>query len=223
MFGAPLMLLLVSGAAALNTGGAHAAGRRTAMVGAVRTGLICATASSAPAQPSRDHDSPESQPAPESSDPELPAWFDNAAEPPVPLTPPPPPLLSNDDLVNTKWTVQATPRDDSWLNGPVRQQEFTLLADSSVVWGASAGGFGTGGRWTLKDGMLEVIRTTPLGLVTGRDYYMAQARVDVNKDLQFELNGIIRSYNAIYPVMVIADFVATRLPGRFIRDVKEDS
>ena len=40
--------------------------------------------------------------------------------------------------------------------------------------------------------------------------------------LQFTLKGIIRSYNAIYPVMVIADFEATRLPGRFVRDVDDD-
>ena len=108
------------------------------------------------------------------------------------------------------------------MMGGVRSQEFTLLADNSVVWGGSAGGFGTGGRWTLKDGLLEVIRTTPLGLVTGRDYYMAQARAGVDAKLQFTLSGIIRSYNALYPVMVIADFEATRRPGRFVRDIPED-
>ena len=68
----------------------------------------------------------------------------------------------------------------------------------------------------MKDGIVEVIRTTPLGLLTGRDYYMAQALVQVDDNLQFRLNGIIRSYNAVYPVSVIADFEATRLPGRFV-------
>ena len=28
--------------------------------------------------------------------------------------------------------------------------------------------------------------------------------------------------NALYPVMVIADFEATRRPGRFVRDVEDD-
>ena len=92
----------------------------------------------------------------------------------------------------------------------------------SVVWGGSAGGFGTGGRWSLKDGLLEVIRSTPLGLVTGRDYYMAKASAGVDDKLRFTLSGIIRSYNALQPVMVIADFEATRRAGRFVRDVEED-
>ena len=54
-----------------------------------------------------------------------------------------------------------------------------LLKDGGVVWGGAVGGFGVGGRWQLRGDMLEVIRTTPLGLVTGRDYYMSivQARV----------------------------------------------
>ena len=69
---------------------------------------------------------------------------------------------------------------------------------------------------------LPAVATTPLGLATGRDYYMAQARAGVDEKLQFTLSGIIRSYNALYPVMVIADFVATRRPGRFVRDVEED-
>ena len=114
---------------------------------------------------------------------------------------------------------------DSWMGGiwgGGEVQEFTLLSDGSVVWGGGAGGFGTGGRWSLKDGLLEVIRSTLLGLVTGRDYYMAEARAGVDEKLQFKLNGIIRSYNAIYPVMVIADFEATRRPGRFVRDVEDD-
>ena len=148
------------------------------------------------------------------------------------VAPPPPPLaeqedpgtaLSLTDMVNTRWDVKATPRADSWLPGGVRDQEFTLLDDFSVVWGGSAGGFGTGGRWTLKDGLLEVIRTTPLGLVTGRDYYMAQARAGVDDKLRFTLSGIIRSYNALQPVSVIADFEATRRAGRFVRDVEEET
>ena len=96
--------------------------------------------------------------------------------------------------------------------------------------------------------VLEVIRTTPLGLVTGRDYYMASTQVEVADDLQFQLSGIIRSYNALFPVVVIAgwplahsnerclarsprlsfdlrdssDFVAKRRPGRFVREADED-
>ena len=76
--------------------------------------------------------------------------------------------------------------------------------------GGSVGGCGVGGRWQLRGDRLEVIRTTPLGLVTGRDYYMSIVKAKTNAELQFELQGIIRSYNALYPVTVIADFVATR-------------
>lgn len=145
-----------------------------------------------------------------------------------PLAPPeeeydPRTVLSLEDLENTKWAVKATPRPDSFMSGGVRDQEFTLLAGGkSVVWGGSAGGFGTGGRWSLNGGLLEVIRSTPLGIATGRDYYMMEAKAGVDDKLQFTLKGIIRSYNAIYPVMVIADFEATRLPGRFVRDVDDD-
>lgn len=129
---------------------------------------------------------------------------------------PPREVLEYSDLVNTKWALAVTPRPDGWLGGPVREQEFTLLADDSVVWGGTAGGFGTGGRWTLKEGLLEVIRTTPLGLVTGRDYYMATAEITgVDAKLRLQIEGIIRSYNALYPVGVVADFVGTRAPGRF--------
>ena len=171
-----------------------------------------------------------------SSDPK---WFEDIdttpAEPdspmvaavpdPAPLSAPEPEepqMLVISDLLNTKWKVEATPREDSWLKGGVRQQEFTLLDDSTVVWGGSAGGFGTGGRWALKDGIIEVIRSTPLGIVTGRDYYMARAAVQVDDQLQFQLTGIIRSYNALFPVMVIADFEATRMPGRFVRNTDEE-
>jgi hypothetical protein len=66
--------------------------------------------------------------------------------------------------------------------------------------------------------VLEIIRTTPAGLVTGRDYYMSDARAEVTSTLQFALRGVIRSFNALYPVAVIADFVAVRLPGRFVRE-----
>jgi len=131
-------------------------------------------------------------------------------------------LLKVDDIMNTKWKVTTTHREDGWLPGKGQEQEFTLLADGSVVWGGQAGGFGTGGRWQLTDSTLEVIRKTPLGLVTGRDYYMAVAQASVNDKLQFEVKGIIRSYNAVYPVAVVADFVAERQPGRFVRNDDED-
>ena len=84
--------------------------------------------------------------------------------------------------------------------------QVTLLADGSVVWGGAVGGPGTGrptlrrraaedqepfargalprpslsgGRWTLNGETLEIIRTTPLGLVSGRDYYMSNALAEV--------------------------------------------
>ena len=46
-------------------------------------------------------------------------------------------------------------------------------------WAGKAGGTGIGGRWQLRDSTLEVIRTTPLGLVTGRDYYMSIVQAQV--------------------------------------------
>jgi hypothetical protein len=165
-----------------------------------------------------------------------PAWFEEE-EQSGPLAPPPPPapleedlteeLLSVEDLENTMWDLVVTPREDGWLSAGDKQQQFTLLADSTVVWGGTAGGFGTGGRWTLRENLLEVVRTTSgnfpgLSLLTGRDYYMSAATVDVDDKLQFKLSGIIRSYNALYPTMVIADFKATRRPGRFVRDIEED-
>ena len=61
----------------------------------------------------------------------------------------------------------------------------------------------------------QVIRTTPLGLVTGRDYYMSIVKAKVTEDLQFEIAGITRSYNWLFPVAVVADWTAKRLPGRF--------
>jgi len=131
-------------------------------------------------------------------------------------------LLKRSDVVNTKWALKVTPRPDGWMRGGVQNHEYTLLEDGSVVWGGSAGGFGTGGRWALRDGLLEVIRSTLLGLVTGRDYYVAQATVSLDGKLQFVLKGIVRSYNALYPVTTIADFEATRQPGRFVRDVAEE-
>jgi len=179
----------------------------------------------------------EAAPSPGTDAEAPPAWYEQAEseapsesamstqDPAGALQDPPEPepeYLTMKDLINTKWTVAATPREDSWLKGGVRQQEFTLLETGSVVWGGSAGGIGTGGRWALKDGILEVIRSTPLGLVTGRDYYMAASVVKVDEQLQFTLEGIIRSYNALFPVMVIADFAATRAPGRFVMDYGED-
>lgn len=135
---------------------------------------------------------------------------------------PPLTILEESDLYNTRWQVTFTPRKDSWLKGGVQQQEFALLEDGSVVWGGQAGGPGTGGRWQLSGETLEVIRTTPLGLLTGRDYYMSIVRARVTEDLQFEVQGITRSYNAAFPVMVIADWTAKRLPGRFARDTGDD-
>jgi|EP00900_Chrysochromulina_parva_P000830 hypothetical protein len=197
-------------------------------VGCATHSLVCRIAAAAPR--TRDLRLQETTPQPEvASEYELPAWFDDpapseAAEQSALAQPQEPPeqQLTMQDLVNTKWSIAATPREDSWLKGGMQQQEFTLLSDGSVVWGGSAGGFGTGGRWALKDGIIEVIRSTPLGLLTGRDYYMAGAALKVNDKLQFTLEGIIRSYNAIFPVMVIADFKATRLPGRFVRNEEEE-
>lgn len=166
-----------------------------------------------------------------------PAWFDEEAEQSGPLAPPPPPapleedeaeqLLTVEDLENTMWDIILTPREEGWLPGGPKEQQFTLLADGSVVWGGSAGGFGTGGRWTLRENLLEVIRTTSgnfpgLSLLFGRDYYMSAATIDVDDKLQFKLSGIVRSYNAVYPTTVVADFKATRRPGRFVRDVEDD-
>lgn len=135
---------------------------------------------------------------------------------PEPPEEPPGQLLEEEDIINTRWKVLVVPREEGWLPKRDFEAEFTLLADGSVVWGGEVGGYGIGGRWTLRDETLEVIRTTPLGLVTGRDYYMTSARAEVTEKLQFAVRGVIRSYNAAYPVAVIADFVAVRMPGRFV-------
>ena len=37
----------------------------------------------------------------------------------------------------------------------------------------------------------------------------------MTSDLQFEIEGITRSFNWLFPVAVIADWKARRLPGRF--------
>ena len=37
----------------------------------------------------------------------------------------------------------------------------------------------------------------------------------MTEDLQFEIAGITRSYNWLFPVAVVADWTAKRLPGRF--------
>lgn len=65
-------------------------------------------------------------------------------------------LLEEADILNTRWKVLVMPREEGWL--PLREfeAEFTLLADGSVVWGGDVGGFGVGGRWTLRDETLEV-------------------------------------------------------------------
>ena len=51
---------------------------------------------------------------------------------------------------------------------------------------------------------------------------MSVAQAAVNDKLQFEIKGIIRSFNALFPVAVVADFVAVRQPGRFVRNEDED-
>ena len=51
---------------------------------------------------------------------------------------------------------------------------------------------------------------------------MSTVSAMVDDQLQFEIRGVVRSYNALYPVAVIADFTATRLPGRFIRNDDEE-
>ena len=154
--------------------------------------------------------------------------------------------LEESDLYSTKWSIVATRARTAGCRAALRSrrarspgrpkicaalltataarapQEFVLLKDGGVVWGGAVGGFGVGGRWQLRGDMLEVIRTTPLGLVTGRDYYMSIVKAKTNAELQFELQGIIRSYNALYPVTVIADFVATRQAGRFERNDDDD-
>ena len=50
----------------------------------------------------------------------------------------------------------------------------------------------------------------------------SQIQAAVNDKLQFEIKGIIRSFNALFPVAVVADFVAVRQPGRFVRNEDED-
>ena len=102
-------------------------------------------------------------------------------------------LLGLEDLQGTKWKVLVSPRPEGWLGGDDFISEFTLLADGGVVWGGAGGGTGVGGRWTLRDETLEVIRTTPLALVTGRDYYMSSARAELTGKLQFAMRGVVRS------------------------------
>lgn len=104
---------------------------------------------------------------------------ESAAEPPAAPAPPPVNYLEESDLINTRWALTFTPRKDAWRGGNEEEQEFALLKDGSVRWAGGAGGTGTGGRWQLRDQTLEVIRTTPLGLITGRDYYMAIAQAQV--------------------------------------------
>ena len=119
------------------------------------------------------------------SDAAMTAAIDNAAamteSADEPLAPAPPPVnyLEESDLINTRWALTFTPRPDSWRGGNEEEQEFALLKDGSVRWAGGAGGTGVGGRWQLREEVLEVIRTTPLGLVTGRDYYMAIVQAQV--------------------------------------------
>ena len=114
----------------------------------------------------------------ESADENAAAMTESADEP---LAPAPPPVnyLEESDLINTRWALTFTPRPDSWRGGNEEEQEFALLKDGSVRWAGGAGGTGVGGRWQLREEVLEVIRTTPLGLVTGRDYYMAIVQAQV--------------------------------------------
>jgi hypothetical protein len=44
----------------------------------------------------------------------------------------------------------------------------------------------------------------------------------VTEDLQFEIVGITRSYNWLFPVAVVADWRAKRLPGRFAMSTDDD-
>jgi hypothetical protein len=147
--------------------------------------------------------------------------------------PEPSKFLNLRDLLNTKWAVTVYPKEDGFMlfKDRVRQAEFTLLDDGSVVWGGDFGGLGTGGQWLLKEdansAMLEIKRTTGfdipgIRLPFGRDVWGADAIIDLDEQLNFRLSGFLMSYNAVYPASVIADWNATRLPGRFIRDIKGD-
>ena len=206
---------LVGGASAFTCAAPSPRGLR-----ALRNGRAAVMATEEPPAWFEDTAAPAAPPAP----PAAAAPAEDEVCPPAPAAPGPPPMtaLTMDDMINTKWKVSTTHREDGWLPGKGQEQEFTLLADGSVVWGGQAGGWGTGGRWQLTEGTLEVIRRTPLGLVTGRDYYMSKALARVDEQLQFEVKGIIRSYNALYPVAVVADFVAVRQPGRFVMNTDDD-
>ena len=150
-------------------------------------------------------------------DSELPAVASEPEEPPDPRA-----LLNEGDLVSTRWKVLIEPRADGWVRSQPYEGEFTLLEGGAVVWGGCIGGLGVNGRWQLRDELLEVVRTTPLGVVTGRDYYMADARAETTGKLQFALRGVIRSFNALYPVAVVADFLAVKMPGRFLINDDEE-
>lgn len=69
-------------------------------------------------------------------------------------------LMEESDLINTRWKVLVQPREDGWLKSGAFMAEFTLIEDNTVVWGGDVGGFGVGGRWTLRDETLEVRRAT---------------------------------------------------------------
>ena len=171
---------------------------------------------------------PEEMPAPAAwfTDDPLPAARVDSEPPAVASEPEEPPdpraVLNEGDLTSTRWKVLIQPRADGWVGSQPYEGEFTLLEGGAVVWGGSIGGLGVNGRWQLRDELLEVVRTTPLGVVTGRDYYMADARAETTGKLQFALRGVIRSFNALYPVAVVADFLAVKMPGRFLINDDEE-
>ena len=70
------------------------------------------------------------------------------------------PCKAGDMVIFNEATLHGT------LPWTAKHERRSLLYRYSPKYLHFAGGFGTGGRWTLKDGLLEVIRTTPLGLVT---------------------------------------------------------
>mmetsp|Transcript_25029 Transcript_25029/g.83222 ORF Transcript_25029/g.83222 Transcript_25029/m.83222 type:complete len:245 (-) Transcript_25029:256-990(-) len=207
----------VAASAALGEDGAAAAWYSDEADGAAAAEPAAASQQAAAAADAVDGAVPDTAPA-AASPSELPTLPSEPAEPEGPPTQ----LLETSDLVNTRWELLVVPREEGWLPSDDFLAEVTLLADGSVVWGGAVGGPGTGGRWTLNGETLEIIRTTPLGLVSGRDYYMSNALAEVTSGLQLALRGVIRSYNAIYPVAVVADFVAVRQSGRFVRDSGED-
>merc|ERR1712187_366820 len=95
--------------------------------------------------------------------------------------------LRIEDMNNTRWTVCTQNTEKGFLFGEGDLFEWTLLDDGSVVWGGGAGGFGIGGKWQLRNGFLELERTTLLGIVTGKYYYSQYGNAEVTEDLQFKV------------------------------------